>query len=215
MASKAAKRRARKDRQEAETLPDIAPIPRREANGRVSRKGQVRGGDIETLTTRCNQMGKGITPANLREARAPWWGCWAGRAIARAEMPDHEREALWTAIVHMRRVVAAHDAAIGLPRRHAICLRLLAPVDEMHADAETPPADLRTDAEKRIQADAALMRLETWLGYTDKRAQSIAKRVVIEDMPCQDDAALISALRCVSDGVRGKRPVYRGLKKTS
>ncbi|SEN51021.1 hypothetical protein SAMN04489859_1008111 [Paracoccus alcaliphilus] len=155
-------------------------------------------------------MGKEITPANIREMRAPWWGCTAGRVIGREIMDETTRKDLWSAIVHMRRVVTSHDAAIGAPRRHAVCLRLLAPMDAMEADAETPPADTRSDADKQRQATSALMRIEGWLGYTDKTAASEAKRVVLDDAICVDTAGLISALRCVSDGIKGKRMQYRG-----
>ena len=54
------------------------------------------------------------------------------------------------------------------------------------------------------------MRLEGWLGYADKPAASEAKRVVWDDQIVTDGPAMLSALRCVSDGLRGKRMVYRG-----
>lgn len=155
-------------------------------------------------------MGIEVTRASIRNVRAPWWGCHAGRVIAEASMSEDERAALWDAICSMRRIVTAHDIAIGVPRRHAVCLRLLAPVDELSADAETPPKDERSEEEKARAATRNLMQLEGWLGYTDKRAASEAKRVVVDDMSCLDPDGLLSALRCVSDGLKGKVPKYRG-----
>ncbi|MDT1061183.1 hypothetical protein RM190_04880 [Paracoccus sp. CPCC 101403] len=189
---------------------DLAPTPKREKSGRPTRKGQARTPDIETLKARCIQMGKSINPANLREMRAPWWGCYAGRVIGSEIMSDDERRDLWTAINHMRRVVTAHDAALGLPRRHAVCLRLLAPVDEMTTNADAPAPDYRTDEEKQRKATAELMTMEGWLGYTDKRAMGEAKRVILRDEGCVDPEGLLLALRCISDGIKGRRMVYRG-----
>lgn len=210
--SKAARLRLHRSRASADDdeLPEVAPIPKREANGQPSRRGQPRRPDIESLKARCIQMGKDITPANIRDMRAPWWGCVAGRVIGMEIVEEGTRRDLWSAIVHMRRVTAAYDAALGSPRRHAACLRLLAPQDAMEADAETPPADDRDDATKERQATAAYMRLETWLGHTDKAAAGEAKRVVLDDAHCVDQDGLISALRCVSDGIKGKRMRYRG-----
>lgn len=80
----------------------------------------------------------------------------------------------------------------------------------METSADEPPLDTRSDGDKMRQAVAALMSLETWLGYTDKRASGEAKRVVIDDAICTDPEGLISALRCVSDGIKGRKMQYRG-----
>lgn len=207
--TKAEKRRAAKGANPL-GLPEIAASKTREPNGRLSRAGQGRDQATETLKARCIQMGKEITPSNMRDMRAPWFGCVAGRVIGQKVMEERERDALWTAIQHMRKVVTAYDAAIGAPRRHAICLRLLAPADGMSADASSPPLDARTPEEKVRAATTALMALEGWLGYADKAAASVAKRVVLEDGYCGDEDGLIQALRCVSDGIKGRRMVYRG-----
>ena len=124
---------------------------------------------------------------------------------------DHEERAqLWDAIQHLRRVQVAHDRAIGAPTRHARCLRLLVPVEAMSADAETPPVDERSDEERQRDATRALMRVEGWLGYTDKRARSEVLRVVVDDGEVRDVAGLLSALLCLSDGLKGRRMVWRG-----
>ena len=132
--------------------------------------------------------------------------------MARAVTANDERWQLWDAIQHIRRVQHAHDVAIGAPRRHALVLRLLAPVDEMHADAASPAPDTRTPEERVRQASAALQAVNGWLGWTDTAAMAACKRAVIDDERPRDVVGLISALRCVSDGIRGERMVWRGRK---
>lgn len=202
--TKGAKRRARKARSVISDL-DIPSAPKREKNGRESRKGKTRDPGIETLKARCRLMGKDITSKNLREMKAPWWGCYAGRVLGETTMGEADRNDLWSAVCHMRKVVTQHDAALGIPKRHAACMRLLqATVGIGRVE------DDRSDEDRVRQATAALMKVETWLGFTDGRARSEAKRVVLHDEVCVDPDGLILALRCVSDGIKGKRPTYRG-----
>ena len=209
--SKAARQKRRaKARAELAGVPKLAPVPPREKNGRPQRSLEARDASVAPIKARCIREGRGVTAENLRDMRAPWWGCNAGRVIATEALSERERSDLWVAIQHMRRVQAAHDRAIGAPSRHPACLRLMTPPDRLEATAESPPLDMRTDAEKAREATAALMRVETWLGYTDVRAASVAKRVVIDDQHCADRAGLIRALRCVRDGIAGRMPVWRG-----
>lgn len=207
MTSKAERKRRRRARTADQFALD--PVPRRQPNGQM-RERPGKDPAMETLKARCRQMGKAITKANLRDMRAPWWGCNAGRAMADAVQNEAERAELWGAICHMRRAVTAYDAAIGAPSRHAECLRLLIPVDAMDADATTPPLDERTLLEKQDDAYAGIMRLEGWLGMADRPAASEAKRVVWDDATVSDPAGMIAALRCVADGILGRQVVYRG-----
>lgn len=208
--SKGAKRRNTRGQKENPLgLPEIVspavPKPHRGSNGRFSEQT----GDQVALKARCRHRGISASQANLRDSRSPWWGCCAGRAMAGAVDNHAERLELWDAIQHMRRVVTAYDAAIGAPRRHAVCLRLLAPVEEMAADASTLPVDERTPEERQRQAVSAYMLLEGWLGRTDKAAMGEAKRVVLDDGEARDVPGLLSALRCVVDGMQGRERVYR------
>ncbi|RHZ96474.1 hypothetical protein D1114_07125 [Cereibacter sphaeroides] len=205
--SKAAKRRLKAAK--AGDPFALAPVERREPNGRARREAEDRDPSIETLKTRCLHMGQMPTPENLRDARAPWNGCNAGRAMASVVRDASERAALWDAICAMRRIVTAYDRAIGAPSRHAVCLRLLAPTDAMEADAASPPVDERTDIEKQDDATRDLMRLERWLGYTTGPAAAEAKRVVWDDNPCRAPHALAAALLCVADGMSGVAPQFR------
>jgi len=206
MTSKAERRRRKKAHGDPFAIPDI---PKRQPNGQY-RNRLSDDPAIETLKARCRQMGKEITKATLRDMRAPWWGCNAGRAMAGLADSDAERAEMWDAICHMRRVVTAYDAAIGAPKRHATCLRLLAPIAALEADASTPPSDERTPREKQDDACAAIMRLEGWIGMADRLAITEAKRVVWDDAMVGDAQGLIAALRCVADGLFGRPVVYRG-----
>ncbi|GLT08004.1 hypothetical protein GCM10007928_02350 [Sulfitobacter porphyrae] len=205
--SKGAKRRAKKTPVGGEGL-GLEETPKREKNGRPSRRGRDRDPGIETLKARCRLMGKEVTAKNISEVRAPWWGCYAGRILGDRTMDAADRADLWSAICHMRKVVTQHDAAIGLPKRHAACMRLL-----QDSVVIGRVEDTRTDEERVSRASAALMKVEGWLGYTDTRSRSEAKRVVLHDEVCVDPDGLILALRCVSDGIKGKRLSYRGRRE--
>ncbi|SIT74718.1 hypothetical protein [Pontibaca methylaminivorans] len=202
----------RRQREQATQLPEIAPVPRRAAQGsrRMNQIKRETVDDIPTLQARCRQAGLTPTAEAIRDAKAPWRGCSAGVAMSRVVTDEAERADLWDAIQHMRRTQMAHDVAIGAPRRHAQCLRLLVPLEALEADAETPPLDLRTDEEKQRQATSALMAIEGWLAYASPHAASICKRTVIDDERCPDAHVLVEALRCVVDGIKGRKIVYRG-----
>lgn len=208
--SKGAKRRAKKAKQAPAGIPDLADVQRRQANGQKARPTSERGADKVALKARCNQRGVQATAQNQRDSRSPWWGCNAGRAMAGAAEDHAQRLKLWDAIQHMRRVIAAYDAAIGAPKRHATCLRLLVPLEALEATAETPPLDERTPEERSRDAVSALMSLEGWLGWTDKRAAAEAKRAVWDDGEVKDVPGLLSALHCVCDGIQGRQLRYRG-----
>jgi hypothetical protein len=198
-------------------MPGLAPVQKRQPNGAKYRSPQDRadpGADQVALKARCAHQGRRPTAEAIRDARAQYWGCEAGKAIAAAVRDHQERLDLFDAAQHMRKVVVRHDQAIGVPSRHATCLRLLLPVPALEADAETPPQSIElarsTDEEKQRQSTSALMAMEGWLGCTDKAARSEALRVVLGDEVCCDPVGLISALRCVQDGVKGNRMVWRG-----
>lgn len=211
MSSKAEKKRRRRQRRAEEHALTrdpfaLAPVPRRELDGDSTRKKRdttPKGADRPALMKRASMTGQTITEATIRDMRAPWYGCEAGRAIAAHTKHDHEREKLWAAVCHMRRVVTAYDRAIGAPNRHAQCLRLLTPLERFEANASSPPLDDRTDAEKQRQAVAASVHLKAWLTYVDYAAASEAIRVVIDDEPVRDATGLMIALRCVHEGMEG------------
>jgi len=207
MTSKAERKRRKKAKPDPFAL---AAIPRRERNGRVQRDPMDSDPARDQLAVRCKMAGKEPTPANLREMRAPWWGCNAGQTIAALADDEDDRRNLWDAICHMRRAWVAYDRAIGAPGRHAKCLALLVPLSGMEADASTPPKDERSDEDRQRQAVSAMMQIEGWLGWTDKGAAGECKRVVLDDATVTDATGLVLALRCISDGIRGERVAYRG-----
>ena len=197
MTSKAQRRAKRK----AASPFDLAPTPRREADGRPARE---KAADRQTLESRCIRLGLPVTPEGLRDARAPWYGCKAGIAMASLTPAHNDRLRLWDAITHMRSTVAAYDAAIGAPRRHAVCMNLLTPPEPMEADAASPAPDLRDEADKARQAVSAYMRLQGALDH-DKASGSVAKAVVIDDADCKSPVLLIAALSRVSNLISGKQ----------
>lgn len=199
--TKAISKRQRRARKRERSPFDIAPTPRREADGRPERE---KAADRQTLETRCAHAGLPTTPAGLRDARAPWWGCNAGKAMAAATEAHSDRLRLWDAIAHMRRVTAAYDAAIGAPRRHAVCMNLLTPPEPMEADAASPAPETRTDAEKARQAITAYNRMHVAL-FHEQVSAIVAQNVVIDDHECKSPGLLISALSRVSNLISGKQ----------
>lgn len=229
-----ARRKKQEAARQAANLPELAPIqkpvqPRHK--GRFARAATEAGADIAALEARCRQAGIEIVTVpnapkkpgddtnelrearrqarhrralQMRDTRAPWNGCEAGRAMARLIGDERERGALWDAIQHMRAVWLAYDRAMVAPHRHAQCLRLLAPTEAMQADASTPPSDPRSEAERYRQAKAARETVARWLRGVVVRDAMICISVVIDDARCRDAEALIRALRCVADGMAGR-----------
>lgn len=199
--TKALSKRKRRARKRERGPFDLAPTPRREADGRPEREKSP---DRQTLETRCAKVGLPTTADGIRDARAPWYGCNAGKAMAGATASHNDRLRLWDAITHMRRVTAAYYAAIGAPQPHAVCINLLTPSEPMEATAESPPPDTRTEADKARQAISAYMRLQEALDH-EKASGSVAKAVVIDDHECKSPALLIAALSRVSNLISGKQ----------
>ena len=202
--------RAQRRAAEAGLIPELAPIKPQRRRGRPrKRESETPGEDIRSLETRARHAGitlpkDGVAREKvLRDLRAAWHGCLAGRMMARAADHDRERADLWDAIQYIRRTQAAYDRAIGAPNRHAQVLRLMAPPSELHADAASPPIDLRSDAERAEQARRAMKILQSWLRLAEAAAGP-AMTLVVDDQPGCTPAVLMRTLRIVSDGIRGK-----------
>ena len=191
----------------------LAKVPRngdREPNGRRQRpSARETADDAQAVAIAARQR---RLPKELHdEARSQMAGCAVGRRILMHTTAVETRAALWSAVCHIRSVVTAYDRSIGAPDRHPQCLRILVPVDLMHADAASASIDDRSDAEKSRHAVAALMHLETWLGYTDNSARSACLHAVVDE-PDADVAywpGVLAALQCVSEGLKTGKPVYR------
>lgn len=198
------RRRARKAEEHALVRDPFAlePTTKREPSGRKRTEARTNGADLTVLRKRCKMQNRKETDANLREMRAPWFGCEAGRT-AYATAP-HDIEDLWQAIQHMRRVVTTYDREIGAPNRHAQCLRLLVPMEAFEADSTTPPLDERSPEKRQDDAVAAYMRLQGWIGHADNMAAHAATQAVLEDIPISDGVGLVNVLRCVMEGIKGE-----------
>ena len=196
MSSKAEKRRNKKAAQVSHGLPALAPITRKQPNGRTRRAIKQRDPMAETLRARASRWGLSST----RGLDAPWWGCEAGGAMAQAT-PDHrERERLWQAICTIRRVIATFDSAIGAPNRHAQSLRILLPSEEFSLDGSAPK-DTRTDQEREDAAVKAYQWLGEILGRSGMEAETL--RVVVDDQAPRDIPALLRGLEFVAEGNSG------------
>lgn len=177
---------------------DLRPVTKREPNGRVVRTAKETDPARDAMVIRCKLMGLPVTVENLREMRHPMYGCDIGRAVAK----QADRADLWDAVVFMGKTIAAYDRACGAPKRHAKCLGILLPLDEMTADAASAPVDDRTDEEKHNQAVAAYMRVQGWLERCKIQADS-TKRAVWDMAEVFDRDAALVGLRVVVQGMKG------------
>jgi hypothetical protein len=194
--SKAAKRRAKRARQKI-TLPGGVTVKPR------SRQGERNDLDHhpmqQALEARARQTG-----LPMDECHAQMMGCAVGRRLLIEHLPD--RDDMWAAVKHARGVYAAHSRAIAAPSRHPKVARILSPVTAMHADANSPPPDLRSEEERDRAALTAMAALSGWLTHTDAAARKAFVQHVIEerDLPIRDWAGIVMALRCIVDGNKGR-----------
>jgi len=195
MTSRAARRRRAKGK--GMTLPggEVAPQPVTQGARRAEPANRV------GLDARKRKLGD-----LAHMAQHPAAGCDVGRVLIRQGALD-----LWPAVAHVRRVCRAYRAACGAPSPHAQSLGILLPPDRLEASADAPAPDLRTDDERHRQAVTAWTTLHGWLAYTDNAAASACIRHVFEEReePIRDVDGLLSALRCISEGMAGKVPTYR------
>lgn len=200
MTSKAQRKRRKKAAQI--TMPGGEAVPQRVGQGNRTDIGPS--AHREALQARCRVFGLPDTPDGLRASGDPLWGCSVGRLILTE--PERTRAPLWAATYHACKTQLAYDRAIGAPNRHATCLRILAPVDAMHADASSPAPDYRTEEDRFRQAVRAQMQVEGWIGHTDKAAMSAFKQAVINDPdgPVRDWHGVLNCLLCIAEGLKGE-----------
>lgn len=205
MSSKGARLRAKRARQDDMGL---AAIPRRKRQGRA-RMPKLRDPDAEdeslqAIRMRCSRAGLPPTEGNMRIMRDQWKGCQAGMTIDRLTSSHDEKVKLWGAVQHIRATYAAVCRAEGIPAPHATCLRILLPVDAMHADASSPARDLRSEEERLEAARTAWARVEGWMGRFGRHSASLTRRCVIEDTSCESAAAMFLVLDNVVKGLEGR-----------
>lgn len=207
MSSKASRLRAKRARNAGDGM-DLAAVPRRKAQGR-SRMTEIRekpeDASLAAIEARCRRAGVQATEDAMREMKAPWHGCKAGQAIHAHARSEAERQRLWTAAQHVRAAYVAMCRLKGLPLPHATCLRILLPVEAMHADAETAPADLRTEDERLWAAISGWERVKAWISRYGRHTAGITERCVIADQSCENTTAMLLALNVVADGLEGSR----------
>lgn len=164
------------------------------------------------LSARCRQMGREETQDAMVAMRSQMAGCHAGQAILRHVDGAEDRSRLFAAVTHIRRVQARYDASIGAPRRHAVCLRLLVPLDATETSADAPAYDDRSEEERARSAVSAWMAVHGWLGFASRAAASQVWRSCVDDEPVRDVIGLLDGLRCVAEGLAGERIAVRSGK---
>jgi hypothetical protein len=214
MTSKATRKRRRKKRNITMPGGETRDPPQRQGERNDLKPREDPMGTV--IEARRRFMGNMADKVDLRSAMA---GDDLGRAILRADLvrrPDGKPDAtynpgaLWDAVSHMRRTVAAYDRACGAPSRHPKCLGILTPPDRLEATAESPAFDDRPQAERDRAAVAAYMSLQGWLGHCDARARSACLRAAVDDAGVSDLPGIVAALQCVVDGKAGRKIVWRG-----
>ncbi|MBD9528989.1 hypothetical protein [Paracoccus sp. PAR01] len=190
---------------------ELAPIPKRQGktrdgNGRFSRKAEDASQIV--MIGRCRRAGIDPTEEAIRDMKAMWQGCEAGRAMSRyvsghidPKKAEETRKRLWDAIHHIRTSWARYASLHGLPARSAQCLRIMLPVDEMHADATTPGIDPRTIEERHASALRKWREVELLVARYGRHTAGITLRCVLDDMRCEDATSMCLALRNVADHV--------------
>ena len=197
-----AERKRRKNRAKASiTLPGGEAVPQTQPND--SRRGRAEDARKTALQARCRVFASADSPKDESAFSDPRWGCSVGRLILTE--PEHRRADLWNATQHARATQLAYDRAIGAPNRHAQCLRILAPVDAMQADAASPAPDDRSVEERVRDATRAQMQVEGWISYADGRAVSAFRQAVINDPDGQvrDRPGVLACLQCIAEGLKG------------
>lgn len=149
----------------------------------------------------------------LDTARAPWFGCPAGRAIATvprlkiavADAPDVPT--LWDAVQRIRAVYARYLHAIGAPdpNPHGMDLELMP--EEFGSDGVEVDGgwDDRTEEERVKDATRAMMHMEGVLGSAGEGVLAEVKAVVLRDQQVRRIDRLIAGLVVVANGA-GPRP---------
>lgn len=201
MTSKAERKRRKSRAKASITLPGGEVAPQTQPTD--PRRERPEAANKSALKTRQRLFASHDGPRDERAFLDPLWGDSVGRLILTG--PEHQRADLWNAAQHARKTQAAYDRAIGAPSRHAQCLRILAPVDAMQADAASPAPDDRSLEDRVRDATRAQMQVEGWIGHTDARAISAYRQAVINDPdgPVRDWPGVLACLQCIAEGLRG------------
>lgn len=200
--TEAQKRRDRKARMEAAGLPGLAPVKSRKRG--KARMIEMHGAtnvdeSLPAMRARCRRAGVEATEAAIRDARALWMGCEAGRVMCEMVKHHDERSRLWDAMQRIRCVYAAYDRAMGAPVRHAQSLRVMLPVDEMQTNADAPAPDLRDDQQRYDDALRAWSSLQSGMGRYGRYAALVTERCVVDNQPCSQPEAMMLVLRHLSE----------------
>ncbi|RAP39671.1 hypothetical protein BYZ73_19315 [Rhodovulum viride] len=144
-------------------LPGLAPVTRREKDGRVRRStkpGYERTEADVALRARCRQMGWPTRPEDMAKARAQSLECDAGRVLHLLCAPD-EVGRLWGTFAGLCRAEASYARHYLGIRLHAKTARIEMMQERFEISGDDD-LDLRSDEEK---ARTAVNRWMEWRGH--------------------------------------------------
>lgn len=143
----------------------------------------------------------------LDAARAPWFGCNAGRAISQAPalrlvLADKTLDVptLWDAVQRVRSIYTRYWHAIGAPSPYPSGMNLELLPEEFGSDGVEVEGgwDDRTEEERVKAATDAMMHLEGVLGMAGYGVAAEVKSVVLGDQPVKHLARLLAGLAAVA-----------------
>lgn len=179
-----AKKRALRKAVKLAGMPEVAAVPRREANGRKQREtregvGAERDPTKTALNARAKHMGEGQTREGRAKVAAQSYAGEAGRAIMASQQGEPARgmTECYTALL---RADAAYCSRYLGSRRHAKTAKIEMMPERFEARADDTP-DLRTDEERDRQAVSTWMRWQGWLGQIAKHKASAIQRALGEE----------------------------------
>ena len=184
-------------------FPEIVPMP--EPDMRIADE-KKRMKAFAKAARSVDHANKSAMSKALDTARAPWFGCSAGRAISqtpaiRLALADKalDVQTLWDAVQRVRAIYARYWHAIGAPSPYARGMNLELMPEEFGSDGVEVEGgwDDRTEEERVKAATDAMMHLEGVLGMAGYGVASEVKAVVLGDQTVKHLDRLLAGLAAV------------------
>jgi hypothetical protein len=144
------------------------------------------------IEARCARAGVEYSDEMARAMKNPWWGCNAGRAIAR----EADVTELWGVISEIRKRRVRFLRSIDAPPDHARAPSLPIPADETVPFGDPPRHDFRSPEESAAAAEAAWQDVLSACHVIDPLLMREVMATVIreERLPRDDLPALLRAI---------------------
>jgi len=191
-------------------VPGLAPVERREKDGRIRRStkpGYERTEADVALRARCRQMGWKARPEDMAKARAQSLECDAGRVLhLLCDRPD-EVARLWSAFAGLCGAHAAYARRYLGVRLHPKTAKIEMLIERFEISGDDD-LDLRSEEEKARAAVTNWMRWQGYLGHLDRWQQAAIwgavreQTALIRDRQATDEGrGYVQALRKLADVV--------------